>query len=91
MFSRDIRELEHKVLIKKSYRSSNQVDAIRQILDIGTRCQVFEIRLLYLEVLYDDMTSHPDGLLSSGQGAKDLQLLFDILQQRAPRCHGASP
>lgn len=81
IFSIDIRELAHKGEIKEGYKSSDTVNVVIQILDIGTSHQVVELCRLNLEVLYNHITSHGKGMQNSVQGAGDLQILFGIHQQ----------
>ncbi|KAL0630419.1 hypothetical protein Q9L58_010734, partial [Maublancomyces gigas] len=85
MFSTDFSQLAHKEHIKESYKSSNKVDAALQNLDISTRRQAFELRLLNLKRLYYDNSSHGESSASSQQGSKNLQLLFGICKERAPQ------
>jgi hypothetical protein len=51
MYSTDVGELAHKVQIKEGYRSSNKIDALRQILAYYGRIHAFSMRYLTLHAL----------------------------------------
>ncbi|KAL0631427.1 hypothetical protein Q9L58_009707 [Maublancomyces gigas] len=62
--------------------STESVDAPLQILDISTRRQAFELRLLNLKRLYYHNNSHGESSASSQQVSKNLQLLFGICNKQ---------
>lgn len=51
LISTVVSELAHWEQIKECSRSFNKVDAMQQILEIGTRQLIFQLRLLNLKVL----------------------------------------
>lgn len=74
MFSPHVSELTHRIQINECYRSSNKVDARQQILEIGTRRLIFQLRLLNLKVLYKNSVGSQGGLLDFGS---NLELISD--------------